>query len=57
MGLALCRRIVGIHGGTIWAAPRIGRQSGLAVHVTLPADGPRIGKAIPEDQEERPAAT
>jgi two-component system heavy metal sensor histidine kinase CusS len=35
LGLAICRSIVGLHGGTIWAAP--GHSgSGLCVEVEIP---------------------
>ena len=35
MGLALCQRIVTLHGGKIWARPRALPKSGLAIHFTI----------------------
>ena len=36
IGLAICRRIVSLHGGEIWARPSESRNRGMAVHFTLP---------------------
>lgn len=44
MGLALCKRIVDMHGGRIWARPRAKPGSGLAVHFTLSKAGPRTAE-------------
>jgi len=36
LGLAICKRIVELHGGTIWAESDLGR--GSMFHVWLPVD-------------------
>ncbi len=36
MGLTVCRRIMGLHGGNIWVEPRSG---GAEIRFVLPAGG------------------
>jgi len=40
MGLAVCRRVVNLHKGEIWARPRAAPKRGLAVHFTLCSNNP-----------------
>lgn len=49
IGLALTRRIVERHGGSVWAESRLGE--GSAFHFSLPIDGPRL----PEPTDSMPA--
>jgi signal transduction histidine kinase len=37
MGLAICRSIVEVHGGRIWATPNV--PQGASFHFSLPVDG------------------
>jgi len=37
LGLAICKRIVELHGGTIWAESQVG--VGSSFHVRLPREG------------------
>jgi signal transduction histidine kinase len=37
LGLAICKRIVELHGGTIWAESQVGM--GSTFHVLLPVEG------------------
>jgi chemotaxis family two-component system sensor kinase Cph1 len=50
MGLALCRRIASLHGGTIWATPRTKPERGLSVHFTISLEGPRGDNLSRDDQ-------
>ncbi len=49
IGLALTRRIVERHGGSVWAESRLGE--GSVFHFSLPIDGPRL----PESTDSMPA--
>lgn len=49
IGLALTRRIVERHGGSVWAESRLGE--GSVFHFSLPIDGPRL----PEPTDSMPA--
>jgi signal transduction histidine kinase len=52
MGLAICRRIVGLHGGRIWARPKSKSSHGLAVHFTLCTKQMRGSSSHPSDERE-----
>lgn len=51
MGLAICKRIIERHGGTIWAESQVGK--GTAFHFTLPnIDDADEHLATPEEREQ-----
>lgn len=57
MGLALCKRIVDMHGGRIWARPRAKPGTGAAFHFTLAKDGPGTPRASSDTQFEEKEAS
>ena len=44
LGLAICKRIVELHGGVIWAESEVGK--GSAFHVWLPMDGRTLPRGL-----------
>jgi two-component system sensor histidine kinase KdpD len=53
LGLAICRGVVELHGGRIWAENRPG--GGAAIHFTLPIVGQP--PAMPVEELSEPLAT
>ena len=43
IGLAVCKKVVNLHGGDIWAESKVGE--GTTIHFTLPQRGERVAAA------------
>jgi two-component system, OmpR family, sensor histidine kinase KdpD len=50
LGLSICKAIVELHGGTIWAENRA--QGGAVIHFTIPKAPDGTGRAVPPEKGE-----